>query len=78
MIKPLGIVIVSVSALYGIPAWILCSREERRLQRRGQYGKQVRRNEDMALSDVKRDILYRTSYGTTGVQKAETAVKGAL
>ena len=34
--------------------------------------------QDMALSDIKRDILYRTSYGTTGVQKAETAVKGAL
>ena len=39
MIKLLGIVIVSVAVLYGIPAWILCSREERRLQRRRQYGK---------------------------------------
>ena len=34
--------------------------------------------QDMSLSDVKRDILYRTSYGTTGVQKAETAVKGSF
>ena len=49
MIKLLGIVRVSVVVLYGIPAWILCSREERRLQRREQYGKQVRRNEDMAV-----------------------------
>ena len=39
MIKLLEIVIVSVSVLYGIPAWILCSHEERRLQRRGQCGK---------------------------------------
>ncbi len=38
MIKLLGIVILSVAVLYGIPAWILCSHEERRLQRRGQYG----------------------------------------
>lgn len=34
--------------------------------------------QDLSLSDMKRDILYRTSYGATGVQKAVTAVKGAL
>ena len=46
MIKLLGIVIVSVSALYGIPAWILCSREERRLQGEDSMGN---RSEEMKI-----------------------------
>lgn len=33
---------------------------------------------DMSFFDLKRDILYRTSYGAAGVQKAETAVNAAL